>query len=127
MSLTKNKLVEETQILTPEFSELLGMYFVCEKTAKHITKSKTLNIATINNSIKTLNLNIAKSDLDLIFNTGSAWKSKNQKSFRIIRNSVCHNCSITDRNFAVKNKTQYKQAMQAFLDEIYKLFERKRK
>ena len=51
MSLTKNKLVEETQILTPEFSELLGMYFVCEKTAKHITKSKTLNIATINKII----------------------------------------------------------------------------
>ena len=132
MKFQKSNLVAESKVVTPEFGELFGMYFVCEKVAKSIAENKknedrSLHLATLKKGIKKLNLNVSEYDINLIFNKGWKNKAKNQMSFRNIRDSVCHNCSIANRDFAIKHKTQYAQAMQAFLEEIYKFLERKRK
>lgn len=119
--LSKIQYISETKILTEEFSELLGLYFVCEKIAKKIAPNKKtedykLHLKALKAGIKKLNLSISEYEINLIFNTGWENKKKNQISFRNIRDSVCHNCSISNRDFAVKHKEQYKLAMQNFIN-----------
>lgn len=118
---SKNQFVTESKILISDFSELLGLYFVCEKIAKKIAPNEKagdykLYLSTLKAGIKELNLSIREYDINLIFNTGWDNKKKNKVSFRNIRNSVCHNCSISNRDFAVKHKEQYKIIMLNFIN-----------
>lgn len=123
---SKSDLVYQKQILNNDFSELLGLYFVCEKLAKRIAPNEnkgdlSLKIVTLKNSIKTLNLSINENVVNLIFNTNWNNKTKNQISFRFIRNKVCHECSVSNRDYAVKNKVLYMKSMSEFFDELCKI------
>lgn len=117
----KANLISQTKILTPDMSELMGLYFVCEKVAKHITKKEVvdgkIHLATVKKWIKFLGVSVNEYDVDLIFNTG--WKTKKKKAFRIIRNKVCHECSIAERDHAVKYFKLYKETMLRFLEACY--------
>lgn len=106
----------QTKILTPEISDLLGVYFVCEKVAKKLIGSSkgTILLTTLKQKIKIVGMNIDEYYLNLIFNT--SWGNKGKKSFRNIRNKICHECSISERNYAINQSTKYKTAMYAFLN-----------
>lgn len=127
MRLNKRELVAQSQILTSEFSELLGLYFVCEKIAKKIAPNSnstdfTLRLGSLVKALNEANIEINNYKLNLIFNTQWKNKTKEQVSFRYIRNKICHDCSISLRDYAVSHKEEYKEAMKHFIDECCKRF-----
>lgn len=67
----KADLVAQTKILSPKIAKLLGMYFVCEKVAKHLTKNEVsdgkLYLQILKKWIKIMGISVNKNDLDLIF------------------------------------------------------------
>ena len=90
----KANLITQTKILSPKMAELMGIYFVCEKVAKHLTRNevsdKRLYLQMVKKWIKANGIIVSEYDVDLIFNT--SWKLKGKKSFRNIRNKICHEC-----------------------------------
>ena len=116
----KEQYLKQTQILCPEFSELLGLYFVCEKIARDMTNiansTNPLDLGRLKKVLKGKGVVMCDHDLDLIFNTSWKKKNPNKYSFRNIRNNVCHQCSIADRNHALQFKREYLSAMTRFFD-----------
>ena len=114
----KANLITQTKILSPKMAELMGIYFVCEKVAKHLTRNevsdKRLYLQMVKKWIKANGIIVSEYDVDLIFNT--SWKLKGKKSFRNIRNKICHECSISERDYAVQYFKLYKETMLRFLD-----------
>ena len=119
----KEQYLKQTQILCSEFSELLGLYFACEKVARDMTNivdiTKPLDLSCLKKVLKGKGIVMCDHDLDLIFNTSWKKKNPNQYSFRNIRNNVCHRCSIADRNHAIQYKKEYLSAMTRFFDICY--------
>lgn len=117
----KANLVTQTKILSPKMAELLGLYFVCEKVAKHLTKGEVtddrLHLSIVKKWIKSIGISISDFDVDLVFNTG--WKIIGRKSFRNIRNKICHECSIAERDYAVRHFKLYKETMDRFLNACF--------
>lgn len=116
----KEQYLIQTRILSPEFSELLGLYFACEKLVRDMTNitdnTKHLDLSRLKKVLKGKGIAMCDHDLDLIFNTSWKKKNPNQYSFRNIRNNVCHNCSMADRNHAIQFKKEYFSAMTTFFD-----------
>lgn len=117
----KANLITQTKILSPEMAELLGIYFVCEKVAKHLTRSEVadrkLYLQTVKKWIKIIGITVNEYDVDLIFNT--TWNKRDRKSFRNIRNKICHECSIAEKDYAVQYFKLYKETMLRFLKACF--------
>lgn len=111
-----DNLIAQTKILTSQIADLLGIYFVCEKIAKRLTKAKKgdLKLNELKKVIKDKEIIIDESDINLIFNT--SWKIKGKKSFRHIRNYICHECSIAERDYAVEHAEEYLKVMNKFIN-----------
>ena len=116
----KGQYLKYTQILCPEFSELLGLYFVCEKLVRDMTNiadsKESIDLSSLKKVLKGKGITMCDHDLDLIFNSNWRKKNPNKYSFRNIRNNVCHRCSIADRNHALQFKREYLSAMTRFFD-----------
>ena len=118
-------LILQKKILSTDFSELLGLYFVCEKLARFIMDKQSvgvehkesINLKTLRKSLKGIGIPLDEYTLNLIFNTSWHSKNKGQYSFRSIRNRVCHGCSIKERDYAVRYYKPYQSAMEQFFEQ----------
>lgn len=121
----KSQLIIQSQILNQDFSQLLSLYFLCEKLGKKLTQNcddsnKSLYLSNLKKCLIKEGLLVSDFDLNRIFLT--SLDKKDKKSFRVIRNKVCHSCSIHYRDFAIKHKNEYIKSMHVFLNELFKIF-----
>lgn len=116
----KEEYMKQKQILSEEFSELLGFYFVCEKLVRDMTNitdsKKSIDLSRLKKVMQGNGIIMCDHDLDLLFNTNFKKKNPNKYSFRNIRNNVCHKCSFADRDHAVKFQKEYLGAMNNFFE-----------
>lgn len=113
----------QSKILTPEFSELLSKYFLCEKLSMKFINGedaeKRLRLSKLKKELCTHGIHVSDQILKKIFLT--SLDRKNEKSFRVIRNKVCHDCSIKYRDYAVKFREEYGDAMDLYLNKLYEV------
>ena len=119
----------QSKILTPEFSELLSKYFLCEKLSMKFINcedalEKRLHLSKLKKELRKHGIHVSDQILDKIFSTSHDDRkndSKNKKSFRVIRNKVCHDCSIKYRDYAIKFQKEYGDAMDQYLNKLYEV------
>lgn len=118
----KSDLILQMNNLTPEFSSLLGKYFLCEKLSKRLapnkdSSDKTLKLQTLKASLKKNGLSFDDKKLDKIFL--SSMDSKTSKSFRVIRDNVCHSCSVSYKDYALKFYKEFDNLFDEYLNVIF--------
>lgn len=118
---SSSDLILQMKILDTRFAELLGKYFLCEKLSRKLlnnenTSDKSLHLGSLKKKLKEYSVQIQENNLDILF--ASKLDNKNEKSFRVIRDKVCHSCSIKYRDFGNKHFSKYNSVMDAFLDSI---------
>ncbi len=101
---------------------LLSTYFLCEKLSKDLDtnqeeKNSGLTLSVLKRNLKRESINVDERILDLIFL--SPLDKKDEKSFRVIRNAVCHSCSIKYRDYAIQHKKEYQDAMDEYLNKLF--------
>lgn len=119
-----SELILETNILDEKFSKLLGKYFVCEKISKKLIGSdnksdKSLHLGSLKSALREYSIKIPENILNTIF--ASKLDNKNEKSFRVIRDKVCHSCSIKYRDFGNRYFDKYDEMMENFLNSLKEL------
>ena len=119
-----SELILETNILDEKFSKLLGKYFVCEKISKKLISSdnksdKSLHLGSLKRALIEYSIKIPENILNTIF--ASKLDNKNEISFRVIRDKVCHSCSIKYRDFGNRYFDKYNDMMENFLNSLKEL------
>lgn len=80
---------------------------------------KVFDIGLLKKSLRNYSIQIQDNVLDTLFN--SKLDKKEEKSFRVIRNKVCHSCSIKYRDFGNEYSNMYNSMMDTFIDSIKEL------
>lgn len=111
----------QMQILDSKFAELLGKYFLCEKLSRKLldnenTSDKSLHLGSLKKKLREYSVDIKDIVLDDLF--ASKLDKKDKKSFRVIRDKVCHSCSIKYRDFGNQYYSKYNLSMDIYLESI---------
>ena len=120
----KTILLSQSQILNGEISVLLSKYFLCEKLSKelylHEKNDNSLNLKSLKTALKNRKIMISDDKINLLFL--SSLDKSNSKSFRVIRNNICHSCSLKYRDLALDNKELYDNIIDEYLNILFEIF-----